>query len=96
MLYAPIPVPLFDVYAKAGVAWLRTSGNSQAFNTSGPCQLLPCSLLPYHFSRNDTDPAFGAGVQFKVSKLALRAEYERIQGSAGKPDLVSLGLTWTF
>ncbi len=96
MLYAPIPVPLFDVYAKAGVAWLRTNGDTQAFNTSGPCQQLPCSLLPYHFSRSTTDPAFGAGVQLKLSKLALRAEYERVVSSAVEPDLVSLGLMWTF
>ena len=38
MLYAPIPVPLFDVYAKAGLAWLRSTANTQIPNTTGQCQ----------------------------------------------------------
>lgn len=84
------------MYAKAGLAWLRSNANSQIFNTSGLCQDAPCPLLPYTFSHNEADVAFGAGVQFKFSKLAIRGEYERIQGSAAKPDLLSLGLTWTF
>jgi opacity protein-like surface antigen len=96
MLYAPIPIPSFDVYAKAGLAWLRSTANTQIANTNGPCQDLPCGTLPYTFSRNNADAAFGAGAQIKFSRLAIRGEYERIQGSAAKPDLLSLGLTWTF
>jgi opacity protein-like surface antigen len=96
MLYAPIPIPLFDVYAKAGLAWLRSTANTQIANTNGPCQDLPCGSLPSTLTRNNADAAFGAGVQIKLSNLAIRGEYERIQGSAAKPDLLSFGLTWTF
>jgi hypothetical protein len=96
MLYLPIPVPLFDVYAKAGLAWLRSAAHTQMYGTAPICQYLPCGTSPYTFSRNDADAAFGAGVQFKFSRLAIRAEYERVQGSAAKPDLASIGLTWTL
>jgi len=96
MLYAPLPIPLFDVYAKAGLAWLRNTANTQIYSTAPICREIPCGTSPYAFSRNDADAAFGAGVQVKISKLALRVEYERIQSSAATPDLVSLGLTWTF
>jgi opacity protein-like surface antigen len=96
LLYAPVPVPLFDVYAKAGLAWLRTNADTRIFATGGPCQDAPCGTFPFSFSRNDADFAFGAGVQFKFSKLAIRGEYERVQGSDSKPDMFSLGLTWTF
>jgi hypothetical protein len=35
-------------------------------------------------------------VQWKLSALALRLEYERINDGRGDPDLLSAGLTWTF
>jgi hypothetical protein len=43
-----------------------------------------------------TNVAFGLGVQGKLGSLAIRAEYERIAANAGNPDLLSLGVTWTF
>jgi hypothetical protein len=76
---------------------LRSTANTQIANSNGPCRYeLPCGALPYTYTRSDTDIAFGAGVQFKFSKFAIRGEYERIEASAAKPDLVSLGLAWTF
>jgi hypothetical protein len=43
-----------------------------------------------------TDFAYGAGTQAKFGAIAVRAEYERISASGGKPDIVSLGITWNF
>lgn len=45
---------------------------------------------------SSTNFAYGAGDQGKIGSLAIRAEYERISASGGNPDIVSLGVTWTF
>jgi hypothetical protein len=48
----------------------------------------------------DTDFSWGLGVQFRFRKLATRIEYEQLTISNGErfehPELVSLGITWTF
>ena len=48
----------------------------------------------------DTDFGWGVGVQFRFRKLATRIEWERLTISNGDrfdhPELVSLGITWTF
>jgi hypothetical protein len=44
-----------------------------------------------------TNFVYGAGAQFRIWSLSLRAEYERFDiGAADKVDMVSLGVTWTF
>ncbi len=95
MLYLPLPVPFLDVYAKAGLARVQqnVSGSNPGAGTC-PINFPNCAL--FSFSRNGTDAAFGAGAQFKFADWAVRAEYERIQASGGSPDLLSVGLTWTF
>jgi hypothetical protein len=40
--------------------------------------------------------AYGAGAQLKFTRLAIRAEYERISASSGDVDMLSLGLTFGF
>ena len=48
----------------------------------------------------DTDFGWGVGVQFRFRKLATRIEWEKLTISNGDrldhPELVSLGITWTF
>ena len=93
VIYAPIPVPRFDVYAKAGVARLQTSVNANY------CAVSPCvvtAAAPLALSRTDVRLAYGAGVQFKFAAFAGRLEYERISASTGDPDLTSIGITWSF
>jgi hypothetical protein len=53
---------------------------------------------PVAARRDQTDArfAYGAGVQAKLSSFGVRLEYERISVSGGDPDLLSLGVTWTF
>ena len=36
------------------------------------------------------------GAQFKLGAWAVHAEYERFNAAGGNPNLVSLGVTWTF
>jgi hypothetical protein len=48
-------------------------------------------------SDDGTDLTYGAGAQFRLGSLGLRAEYERFEiGNADKVDMISLGVTWTF
>jgi len=92
VFYLPIPLPLLDVYGKAGMARLQSDVNA-SFNCTGPL----CTVVaPFSSSYSDNRFAYGAGVQTKFGGLALRAEYERISANLGDPDLFSLGVTWTF
>ena len=84
VLYAPLPVPLIDLYAKAGFSRLQTSATS---NQVGGL---------FRFDRTDTRFAFGAGAQVKLSTLALRAEYQRFSSPFGDPTFLSVALTWSF
>ncbi|TLY97512.1 MAG: porin family protein [Gammaproteobacteria bacterium] len=96
MGFLPIPLPYLDIFAKAGVAELKSSVNATAQATcpiSLPC--IPILIPPYSASSSDTRFAYGAGVQVKLASLAVRAEYERIHSSSGDPDLLSLALTWS-
>jgi opacity protein-like surface antigen len=96
VLYVPLPLPLLDIYAKAGVARLQRSASSSLTLAPGvgTC-VFPCNT----YFRNDQTAArfaYGAGAQVKISSLAVRAEYERINESNGSPDLLSLGVAWRF
>jgi opacity protein-like surface antigen len=86
------PVPVVDVYAKAGLARLQSTAG-----VGFAC--LPICLLAPQFptvSRTNTSWAGGAGVQLKLGAAGIRAEYERFNAAGGNPYLLSLGATWTF
>lgn len=84
MLYLPLPLPVLDVFVKAGVARLDASGTVSS--SSGTLS----------FDETDTKFAAGAGAQLKFGSLAIRAEYERFETDNANPFLVSVGLTKTF
>ena len=94
--YVPLPVPFLDVYGKLGLARLHTTLTEISPVPFCPAGVTPCVQTTSSQSEWSTDFAYGAGVQVKVSGLAVRAEYERISASAGNPDVLSLGVTWTF
>jgi opacity protein-like surface antigen len=96
LLYAPIPVPFLDVFAKAGAARLQTKLHGFLSPVFCPNSTVDPGCPFFSGSASTTDFAYGAGVQLKFSALALRAEYERINSGLGAPDLLSLGVTWTF
>lgn len=81
LLYLPLPVPVLDVYAKAGFARLDTR------ITSDDVELL---------DTKEEDFAYGAGVQFKLGSFAIRGEYERFANDGTDPALLSLGFTKFF
>lgn len=94
--HLPLPLPFLDVYAKAGAAHLHTDVNGYDGPTCTGGQL--CPNFVGIASRNvwDTRFAYGAGVQSTIWAVALRAEYERISSPYGDPDLLSVGVTWSF
>ena len=100
VIYAPVPIPRFDLYAKAGLARLETSTNGEAFFGCFPPALCPVGrgAAPGTGDLDQTSLrfAYGAGLQTKWSFIGIRLEYERISASQGDPDLLSLGITWNF
>jgi hypothetical protein len=80
LLYLPLPVPVVDLYGKAGFARLDTEIDSGSFR----------------MDRSDTDFAWGIGGQLNFGSVSVRAEYEQFQTDAGDPDMISIGVTWTF
>jgi len=95
--HVPLPVPLLDVYAKAGIARYQTSDtfSSGALSCRQP---LACIIGPVSYSLDRTDArlAYGAGTAVNISAFAIRVEYERIAANGADPDLLSIGLTWSF
>jgi len=88
-----LPVPLVDIYLKAGVARLQST-------LSGVVPNLPIcsSCVPPRFEqdRTNTSGAGGVGAQVKFGAWAVRAEYERFNSAGENPSLLSAGVTWTF
>ena len=93
LLYAPIPYRFLDVFTKLGVARLHNDVDAQILGLFCPAGTR-CGVITTRSST--TDLVFGAGIQLKFAKLALRGEYERIDSDTGSPDMLSVGLTWTL
>jgi opacity protein-like surface antigen len=93
MLYVPLPVPYFDVFAKLGLARLENDVTAH-LPLACPVGFPSCGL--FQLNRTDTQLAYGGGAQIKIKSLSVRVEYQRIQSSSGTPELFSLGLTWSF
>lgn len=96
MLY--LPVPVIDLYLKAGIARLTTH-LSVSTNYTGCAPPLTCiGLVPFSGGLDTTETAFaaGAGAQWKLGNWAVRAEYERFAALGEHPDLVTLGVTRSF
>lgn len=93
--YLPLPIPLFDIYGKAGMARLQTEVTTVVPSCATP---QTCIYPPTYYRHNETDNkfAYGVGVQSKVWGVAFRAEYERISSQYGDPDALTVSATWTF
>jgi hypothetical protein len=96
--YLPLPLPFLDVFAKAGVARLKSDIQTFVY-PNGPCQP-PYTSCPtpvgYRTDQTDTKFAYGAGVQFRWQDFGFRAEYERISSQFGDPAALTVSATWTF
>lgn len=80
LVYAPLPLPVLDIYAKAGLARLSTEIRAAGLG----------------LDRKNTDFGVGAGAQLKFGSWAIRAEYERFATDGTDPSLLSLGFTKSF
>jgi Outer membrane protein beta-barrel domain len=99
IVYAPIPVSLLDLYAKAGVAHLETTGTASGMGGCGFILKCPQHQGPptvIEIRETDTRFSYGAGAQLKIPPVAIRVEYQRIGASGRDPDLLSFGLSFTF
>jgi opacity protein-like surface antigen len=92
MLY--LPVPVIDLYAKAGVARLQSTVNGNTFEACAEV-CLP-TLVPFRVERTDTGFAGGLGAQLKFGAWAVRAEYEVFSAAGRNPALASIGANWSF
>ncbi|HKR37264.1 MAG TPA: outer membrane beta-barrel protein [Steroidobacteraceae bacterium] len=54
------------------------------------------SKISGSFDDDGTDLAYGAGAQFRVLGLSVRAEYEKFDISDVDLDMISIGVTYTF
>jgi Outer membrane protein beta-barrel domain len=96
--YLPLP-PWLDVFGKVGFARLQTRyryagdyPDSDICNASG---CTPVGGIYFAQDTDDTNFAYGGGVQFHLGpSFATRVEFERVDGLASDPYLVSVGLTW--
>jgi hypothetical protein len=75
-----LPIPVIDIYLKAGLARLDSTANGALFRVS----------------RTNTGVAGGAGVQYRIGAWGIRGEYERFNAAGGHPSLYTFGVTWTF
>ena len=93
--YLPVPIPWLEPFAKLGWGQIWEHGHYGAVTPDGTASLQATE------STHPSGAAYGGGVQFHFSQLAIRAQYERISGSRSfgewnNPALLSVGLNWTF
>jgi opacity protein-like surface antigen len=84
MLY--LPVPVIDVYVKAGLSRITTDMSAAITSPSG-------TSYASH-SSSDVGFAYGAGVQWKLGQWAVRGEYERFDAAGANPSLLTIGMTY--
>jgi Outer membrane protein beta-barrel domain len=94
LFYLPLPLPLVDVYAKAGLARVHTTANS--YSTTGTCTIGNPDCGLFALDRKNTQPTYGVGAQAHLGDLAARLEYEHFETAGGSPSLLTLGFTYSF
>jgi opacity protein-like surface antigen len=93
-----LPVPIIDVYLKAGIARLTTGLSATVSRSCRPP--LDCIEAgpPFtgDFDTSEKTFAAAAGAQWKLGDWALRAEYERFAALGEHPDLLTVGIAWSI
>ncbi len=93
MLY--LPVPIVNIYLKAGVDRI-TSDLGARFTPTGVFCPVGCTAQSLTLHATTTGLALGAGAQWQFGNWGVRADYERLTALGEHPDLVSVGVIWTF
>ena len=79
--YLPLPLPLLDVYGKAGAAAWKVAARHRVASGGGLCSSF----------------AWGAGAALRCGSFGVRLEYENFNDSGNRNlELLSLGVTYTF
>jgi len=97
--YLPLPLPYLDVFGKVGIARLQTNIAYQVCTSVSPAPGggLTCnSTLGARIDQNDTNLAYGVGVQTHFQDFVFRAEYERVDSSYGYPSTFMVSASWVF
>jgi opacity protein-like surface antigen len=83
-----LPIPIVQIYGKAGGSRITTHENFTY------CAVDACQPI----GRDPTNDAFafGAGLQWTLGRWAVRGEYERFNAGGGRPSLITIGVDWTF
>lgn len=93
MLY--LPVPIIDVYVKAGVSRITTDMSATLqFSDNLACAASSACNPAAVRSSADVGFAYGAGLQWKLGQWAVRGEYERFDAAGANPSLLSIGMTY--
>lgn len=94
MLY--LPVPIIDAYVKAGVSRITTNMSATYVLSGVICQITQPNCNVGSAGRSSTDVAFayGAGLQWKLGRWAVRGEYERFDAAGANPSLFAIGMTY--
>lgn len=99
--YLPLPLPWIEPFVKLGWAQMWEHDSFSGVYNGVIVNGAPLGLQFDSQATHPSGTAYGGGVQFHFEQLALRAQYERISsdrrfGGWNNPDLLSVGLTWTF
>lgn len=92
-----LPVPIIDVYLKAGAARLTTelyaATEGPVCAAGSPCPTIVLPPANGDIRITETGFAAGAGVQWSIDTWAIRGEYERFTAMGEHPSLLSVGVT---
>ncbi|HEV2703578.1 MAG TPA: outer membrane beta-barrel protein [Steroidobacteraceae bacterium] len=99
--YLPLPLPWIEPFVKLGWAQLWEHDSYSGVYDGVTLNGVPLGLQSASQTTHPSGTAYGGGVQFHFAQLAVRAQYERISGERkfggwNNPDLLSVGLNWTF
>jgi hypothetical protein len=94
MLY--LPVPIINVYVKAGLSRITTEMSATTNSPLPLCQIghPDCGVSYAARSASDVRFAYGAGAQWKLGHWAVRGEYERFDAAGANPSLLSIGMAY--
>lgn len=92
-----LPVPVIDVYVKAGISRITTDGTvNYDLVGVGTCTIGSpnCGTFTVTTHSTNTSFAYGAGLQWRLGNWAVRGEYERFSAAGANPTLVSIGMIY--
>jgi opacity protein-like surface antigen len=92
-----LPVPVIDVYVKAGLSRITTDGTvNYDLVGVGTCTIGNPNCGTFTATTHSTNIAFayGAGLQWKLGDWAVRGEYERFSAAGANPTLLSIGMIY--